>query len=130
MHISLPVTPPPALWEGDLEAPAEVKSFAPGTAARASIAPPAQWADGLLMGETWLPPIGGSRFHVVRLAFTVRPRGNTVVEDAAFCLRLHPQGALRPTAFDAFPRTETVERKDNVTFGVGPSFKIGTAETL
>ena len=128
MHIPLPAAPPPPLWEGELEPPDAAKSFAAGHSPRASIGRPEQWADGQLLGDKWQPALGGRRFHMVRLAFTLRPRGLSVVTEAVFCLSLYPQGQLAPLVFDAYPRRQTVELKDSVTFGIGPAFKIGTSE--
>ena len=128
MHIPLPASQPPPLWEGDLESPAAVKAYSSDSGIRASIGAPEQWADGQLMGDKWQPPVGGRRFHVVRLAFTLRPRGRAVVTETQFCLKLDPQGARRGLVSDAFPREQTVEMKDSVQFGLGPSFKIGVTE--
>ena len=126
MHIPLPGNLTVPLWEGELETPAEVKSFRSGDGVHASIGAPDQWADGQLMGANWQPPQGGRRYHVLRLAFTLRPRGNARVTGADFCLLLGKQGSLIPRVFDAYPRSQTVEMKDSVTFGIGPKFQIGT----
>lgn len=127
MHIPLPAKLPAPLWEGELETPDEVRSFAPQTAIYASIGAPEQWADSQLMGANWQPPQGGRRYHVLRLAFTLRPLGRASVTGADFCLRLGKQGSLIPRVFDAYPRQQTVEMKDSVTFGIGPKFQIGTS---
>ena len=65
---------------------------------------------------------------MLRLAFTLRPRGRAVVTETDFCLLLGKKSNLVPRVFDAFPRQQTVEVKDSVTFGIGPKFKIGTSE--
>ncbi|NUM43803.1 MAG: hypothetical protein HUU38_03785 [Anaerolineales bacterium] len=129
MHIPLSSNAPLPLWEGDLELPETPKSFRGEDGVRATIGSPEQWADGQLMGDKWHPPVGGRRYHVVRLAFTLRPRGRyTVVTEATFCLHLTAQGTQRAFISDAFPRAQTVELKDSVKFGLGPAFKIGTIE--
>jgi hypothetical protein len=114
------------LWEGALEAPALTYRVTDGVTA--SIGEPFQWADGELLGEKWKPPVGGNRFYLVQLAFTLRPQGRTVVTSADFCLSLGGQADQRAIVFDAFPRGQTVAQNDSVTIGIGPDFKIGTGE--
>lgn len=53
MHITTPTEPTTALWDGLLEPPVVMRSDA-GLAA--TIGRPAQWADGVLLGDQWQPP--------------------------------------------------------------------------
>ena len=76
-----------ALWEGQLEQPAVV--FTRGAdEISASIGEPFQWADGDMLGGNWKPPVGGNRFYILQLAFTLSPRGNIKVTsaDLRWCL--------------------------------------------
>lgn len=114
------------LWEGVLETPAVTYRGAEGVPA--SIGEPFQWADGEMLGDKWKPPVGGNRFYLIQLAFTLRPQGKMVVTSADFCLALSAQSGKRPLVFDAFPREQTVELKDSLTLGIGPDFKFGTTE--
>jgi len=111
-----------ALWEGNLEQPAV--TFRGNEAVLASIGEPFQWADGDMLGGNWKPPVGGNRFYLVQLAFTLSPRGNIKVTSADFCLTLNSQSGKRAIVFDVFPREQTVEQKNAVTLGVGANFKL------
>ena len=115
-----------ALWEGTLEQPAV--TFRGAESVLASIGEPFQWADGELLGEKWKPPVGGNRFYLVQLAFTLSPRGNVKVKSADFCLTLGRQGEIKAVVFDAFPREQTIATDDSVTLGIGPDFKFGTTD--
>ncbi|MEP7135866.1 MAG: hypothetical protein ABI904_13125 [Chloroflexota bacterium] len=111
-----------ALWEGTLEQPSV--TFRGTENVTASIGEPFQWADGEMLGGNWKPPVGGNRFYLVQLAFTLSPRGNIKVTSADFCLTLKSQGGKRAIVFDAFPREQTVEQKNAITLGVGANFKL------
>ena len=111
-----------ALWEGALEQPAVTFRGADGVLA--SIGEPFQWADGEMLGGNWKPPVGGNRFYLVQLAFTLSPRGNVKVTSADFCLTLGKQGDKKAVVFDAFPREQTIEQKNAITLGVGADFKL------
>lgn len=115
-----------ALWEGTLESPAV--TFRSGETVLASIGEPFQWADGEMLGGNWKPPVGGDRFYLVQLAFTLSPRGNVKVTSADFCLTLGRQGDKKAVVFDAFPREQTVATDNSVTLGIGPDFKFGTTD--
>jgi hypothetical protein len=95
---------------------------------QASIGAPFQWADGDMLGDKWKPPIGGNRFYLLQLAFTLRPQGALTVTSADFCITLGAQGENRAVVFDAFPREQTVEMKDALTLSIGPDFKLGGNE--
>jgi hypothetical protein len=95
---------------------------------QASIGAPFQWADGDMLGDKWKPPVGGNRFYLLQLAFTLRPQGTLTVTSADFCITLGAQGGQRAVVFDAFPREQTVEMKDALTLGIGPDFKFGANE--
>jgi hypothetical protein len=114
------------LWEGALTTPAETLRGMDGVSA--SIGKPFQWADGELMGEKWKPPVGGNRFYLLQLAFTLSPRGNVKVTSADFCISLSLQGGQRALVFDAYPREQTVAQNDSVTLGIGPDFKFGATD--
>jgi hypothetical protein len=114
------------LWEGVLTTPAQTLRGVDGVSA--SIGEPFQWADGQLMGEKWKPPVGGNRFYLLQLAFTLSPRGNVRVTSADFCISLSPQGGKRALVFDAYPREQTVAQNDSVTLGIGPDFKFGATD--
>ncbi len=116
----------PSLWEGMLETPAV--SFRSMDSVQASIGAPFQWADGDMLGDKWKPPVGGNRFYLLQLAFTLRPQGTLTVTSADFCITLGSQGENRAVVFDAFPREQTVEMKDALTLGIGPDFKFGANE--
>jgi hypothetical protein len=109
-----------------LEAPAVTYRGMDGVSA--SIGEPFQWADGQLMGEKWKPPVGGNRFYLLQLAFTLSPRGNVKVTSADFCISLSPQGTNRALIFDAYPREQTVPQHDSATLGIGPNFKFGATD--
>lgn len=115
-----------ALWEGTLEQPAV--TFRGAESVLASIGEPFQWADGEMLGGDWKPPVGGNRFYLVQLAFSLSPRGNTKVTSADFCLALGRQGGNKAVVFDAFPREQTVATDNSVTLGIGPDFKFGTTD--
>ncbi|MBK9603814.1 MAG: hypothetical protein IPO36_18550 [Anaerolineales bacterium] len=116
-----------ALWEGALEQPA--LAYARGAdEISASIGEPFQWADGEMLGGNWKPPVGGNRFYLLQLAFTLSPRGNIKVTSADFCLTLGKQGDKKAVVFDAFPREQTIATDDSVTLGIGPDFKFGTTD--
>ncbi|MCK6541007.1 MAG: hypothetical protein L6Q26_13225 [Anaerolineales bacterium] len=59
-----------------------------------------------MLGEKWKPPVGGNRFYLVQLAFTLSPRGNVKVTSADFCLTLGKQGDKKAVVFDVFPREQ------------------------
>ena len=115
-----------ALWEGALEQPAMTFRGADGVAA--SIGEPFQWADGEMLGGNWRPPVGGNRFYLLQLAFTLSPRGNIKVTSVDFCLTLGKQGDKKALVFDAFPREQTIATDNSVTLGIGPDFKFGTTD--
>jgi hypothetical protein len=115
-----------ALWEGALEQPAV--AYRGTETVLASIGEPFQWADGELLGDKWKPPIGGNRFYLVQLAFTLSPRGNVKVSSADFCLTLGRQADQKAVVFDAFPVEQTVATDHSATLGIGPDFKFGTTE--
>lgn len=124
MHITAKdVTP---LWDGFLENLAPATRTLDGVSA--SIGTPFQWADGELLGEKWKPPLGGNRFYLLQLAFTLRPQGQMKVSKADFSLSLGNQGDQKALAFDAFPREQLVELKNTLTLGIGPDFKLGTVD--
>ena len=114
------------LWEGDLEQPAV--AFRSTETVLASIGEPFQWADGEMLGGNWKPPVGGNRFYLIQLAFTLSPRGNVKVTSADFCLMLGRQGNKKAVVFDAFPREQTIATDNSVTLGIGPDFKFGTTD--
>jgi hypothetical protein len=114
------------LWEGALEQPAVV--FRGAESVLASIGEPFQWADGEMLGGNWKPPVGGNRFYLVQLAFTLSPRENIKVTSADFCLTLGRQGEKKALVFDAFPCEQTIAIDDSVTLGIGPDFKFGTTD--
>ena len=114
------------LWEGTLEAPTLAYHSADGISA--SIGEPFQWADGEMLGGNWKAPVGGNRFYLLQLAFTLSPRGNIKVTSADFCLSLSLQGGKRALVFDAYPREQTVAMNDSVTLGIGPDFKFGSTD--
>jgi hypothetical protein len=113
-----------ALWEGTLEQPAG--TFRSTETVLASIAEPFQWADGEMLGDKWKPPLGGNRFYLVQLAFTLSPRGNVKVKSTDFCLTLGRQGDKKAVVFDAFPLEQTIEQKNAITLGVGADFKLSS----
>ncbi|MBI5294652.1 MAG: hypothetical protein HY869_04185 [Chloroflexi bacterium] len=115
-----------ALWEGTLEQPA--LGFRGVENVLASIGEPFQWADGEMLGGNWKAPVGGNRFYLVQLAFTLDPGGKTRVSSAEFCLTLGKQGDKRAMGFDAFPREQTIAIDDSVTLRIGPDFKFGTTD--
>lgn len=110
------------LWEGALEQPAV--AYRGSETVLASIGEPFQWADGEMLGDKWKPPLGGNRFYLVQLAFTLSPRGNIKVKSADFCLTLGRQGDKKAVVFDAFPLEQTIEQKNAITLGVGADFKL------
>lgn len=119
------------LWEGQLEPPEGAKGLESDIRAdelpvAATIARPSVWADGQLLGEKWQPPLGGERFHVVRLAFSLRPQARGAVVEASFRLRLDEQpGRIDgPTIYDAYPLQTTVEEARTVTLGLSPGVTI------
>lgn len=114
------------LWEGALEQPAV--AFRGTERVIASIGEPFQWADGEMLGGNWKAPVGGNRFYLVQLAFTLSPRGNIKVNSADFCLTLGRQGDKKALVFDAFPCEQTIATDDSVTLGIGPDFKFGTTD--
>ena len=114
------------LWEGPLEQPAV--TFRGSETVLASIGEPFQWADGEMLGGNWKPPVGGNRFYLVQLAFTLSPRGNIKVTSAEFCLTLGKQGDKKAVVFDAFPKEQTIATDNSVTLGIGPDFKFGTTD--
>jgi hypothetical protein len=111
-----------ALWEGTLEQPAMMFRGTDGVSA--SIGEPFQWADGEMLGGNWKPPVGGNRFYLLQLAFTLKPSGKIKVTSADFCLSLGAQGGKHAVVFDAFPREQTIEQKNAITLGVGANFKL------
>lgn len=110
------------LWEGALEQPALAFRSTENILAR--IGEPFQWADGEMLGENWKPPVGGNRFYLVQLAFTLSPRGNIKLTSADFCLTLGRQGDQKAVVFDAFPLEQTIEQKNAITLGMGANFKL------
>jgi len=117
-----------ALWEGALEQPALAYTSRGADEISASIGEPFQWADGEMLGCNWKPPVGGNRFYLLQLAFTLSLRGNIKVTSADFCLTLGRQGDKKAVVFDAFPREQTIAIDDSVTLGIGPDFKFGTTD--
>lgn len=118
----------PNLWDGMLETPASAKTMRGVDGVSASIGEPFQWADGEMLGDKWKPPVGGNRFYLLQLAFTLSPRGNVKVTSAEFCLSLGRQAEKRARVFDAYPREQLAETSLPVTLGIGPDFKFGTTE--
>jgi hypothetical protein len=127
MHITTPAEPTAALWNGLLEPPVVMRSDA-GLAA--TIGQPAQWADGVLLGDKWQPPLGGGRYYLLRLAFSLRSseRSQASITAADFCVRLHPQASQQAIVFDGYPREQLVEQERPVTLGIGPAFKLGAVD--
>lgn len=127
MHITTPTEPTAALWDGLLEPPVVTRSDA-GLAA--TIGRPSQWADGVLLGDQWQPPLGGGRYYLLRLVFSLRrsERSQASITAADFCLRLHPQAGQQAIVFDAYPREQLVEQDRSVTLGIGPAFKLGAVD--
>lgn len=116
-----------ALWEGNLEQPA--LTYARGAdEISASIGEPFQWADGEMLGGNWKPPVGGNRFYLLQLAFTLKPSGIIKVTSADFYLTLGKQADKKALVFDAFPRELTIATDNSVTLGIGPDFKFGTTD--
>ena len=95
---------------------------------RASIGKPFQWADGQLLGEKWQAPLGGYRYFLLRLAFTLRSGERGKLSSADFCLRLHSQTDLNGIVFDAYPKELLEEQSRSVTLEIGPNFKLGSGE--
>ena len=109
MHISSLVETK-NLWEGMLEAPAV--TYRGVDSVSASIGEPFQWADGEMLGDKWKPPVGGNRFYLLQLAFTLSPRGNIKVTSADFCLTLNKQGDKHPRwSLTRFRRNKRWSRK-------------------
>jgi hypothetical protein len=127
MHITTHTELTDILWDGLLEPPVVMRS---DTALAASIGRPAQWADGQLLGDKWQPPVGGGRYYLLRLAFSLRPgeRSRASISAADFCLRLHPQAGQQAIVFDAYPREQLVEQERPVTLGIGPALKLGAVD--
>jgi hypothetical protein len=113
-----------ALWEGALEQPALAYATRGADEIFASIGEPFQWADGEMLGGNWKPPLGGNRFYLLQLAFTLKPSGKMRVTSADFRLSLGAQGKQRAVVFDAFPLEHTIEQKNAITLGVGANFKL------
>jgi hypothetical protein len=114
-----------ALWEGALEQPAVAYSRGADEIS-ASIGEPFQWADGEMLGGNWKPPVGGNRFYLLQLAFTLSPRGNIKVTSVDFNLTLGRQGDKKAVVFDAFPLEQTIEQKNAIILGVGADFKLSS----
>ncbi len=114
-----------ALWEGALEQPALAYTRGADEIS-ASIGEPFQWADGEMLGGNWKPPVGGNRFYLLQLAFTLSPRGNFKVTSVDFYLTLGKQGDKKAVVFDAFPLEQTIEQKNAITLGVGADFKLSS----
>jgi hypothetical protein len=128
MHITTPSELTNILWEGALAPVAEMKTMRGDDALIASIGQPAQWADGQLLGDKWQPPVGGGRYHLLRLAFSLRSSGRTVVSEADFCLRLQGGTGGQAVVFDAFPLEQTVPQDRSMTVGLSPKLKLTAVE--
>jgi hypothetical protein len=128
MHIITPTTLTGSLWEGELAPLAAQKGIGAG-GVNATLGKPAQWADGQLLGERWQPPLGGARYYLVQLAFSLRVNGNTQITSATFCLHLHdPQATSQAIVFDAFPREELAANPRPVKLALSPSLKLDKTE--
>lgn len=132
MHIVMPPEPVSVFWEGELRPPFEMMYGyyavqTPGPV-RTTIGRPFQWADGQLLGEGWQPPVGGDRYYLLQLAFTLRPREGVQIASADFCIHLHHQINLQAVVFDAYPKEVLQEQAKSVILEIGPDFKLGVAE--
>lgn len=128
MHIVTPSEITDILWAGALEPLAAQKGLFQG-GVNATLGKPAQWAQGALLGEHWQSPVGGARYYLVRLAFSLRTSGRSQVTSADFCLHLNdPQAAAQAIVFDAFPRQELADNPRPIKLAFTPSLKLDKVE--
>ncbi len=122
MRITTPMEPIDLIWQGVLEPPQGIPA---ATTVHAGIGRPAQWSSSDLLGARWKPPIGGGRYYLVQLVFSLRVQGHAPIASADFGLRLRPLGPYHAIVVDAYPR-ETLEQDYHpVRLGIGPEFKLG-----
>lgn len=126
MHIDINTFPDDSLWDGELVSP--IQTYGPSDQLSATIGRPFQWAENVLLGEKWQPPIGGSRFYLVQLAFTLRPGSRQTITEANFSLSLSPHPGKQAVVFDAYPREQLVEQSRPIKLGLGPELKFKDAE--
>jgi len=128
MHITTPNAITDSLWSGALEPLVIQKGLFQGSI-NATLGKPAQWAEGQLLGTHWQPPVGGARYYLVQLAFSLRTSGRTQVTSADFCLHLHdPQATAQAIVFSAFPREELAANSRPVKLALTPSLKLDKTE--
>ena len=132
MHIDDSHFPIEYVWDGELEPPPDVKTFATrggGELPRVSIGRPVWWSDQKVLGEKWTAPAGGRRYGLARFAFSLRPQEKQTVRKAELIVRLSAKGGgLNPIAFDLFPKPTTEEQTGEFNVKVGPDFKFAGAE--
>lgn len=126
MHIDMPSGIDEVLWAGELESALEAKGIDEGRV-RASFGKPHQWPQGQLLGAAWRPPLGGARYVLVRLVFSLQTGGRSVIKSAHFSLHLSAaQGT--PVVFDAYPQRQLQENSRPVKLALTPSLKLQEVE--
>ena len=118
-------------WEGLLDSSSEqYAAKGVGLLPRASIGKPVWWPDDKILGDTWTPPAGGSRYGLARFAFSLRPETRQTITGAEFAVGFRAlgttDGAAQPTAFDLYPQLVTEEQTGSRTLGLDPKFKFGS----
>ncbi len=134
----MPLSPPDTLsdivWEGELEAPTMMKG-AGRSRLTASLGRPEVWRveDALEShtGQPWVPPLGDTRFWLVRLACTLHPPGGSEVilearQELALSAADGSEGSVY--AFSLFPEQVTAEEKHAFKASLGPKLKFAKAE--
>lgn len=134
MLLSLPETLTDIAWEGELQAPALAKS-AGDAKITASLGRPEIWrAEDALenhTGQPWVPPLGDTRFWLVRLACTLHPpRKHEVIMEARQSLALSAsdgsEGGIY--AFSLFPEQVDAEEKRSFKAALGAKLKFAKVE--
>ena len=121
-------------WQGDLTTTGGETFALRGSAGQASIGQPTYWplaapslpvALGLQPGA----PPAAHTYGLARFPFTLRPGDGLRVQRADFTLALYPSGpGPRPTVYDAYPPTTTIDQEGEVTLALGPALKFGSVD--
>ena len=80
-------------------------------------------------GAAGKAPEGGYSYGLVRVAFSLRPKGWQEVRRAELVVGLQSENdGARPVAFDLAPRAEAEEQTGKFALGIGPNFKFSSMD--
>jgi hypothetical protein len=124
-------------WEGELATSGATFTVRGDKRPQASIGQPTYWPltppapPGDIGITPAAPTAGGGSYGLVRIPFSLRPGSGHRVTRVEFTVALYPSGGgshARPTVYDAYPPTTTVEQEGEVSVSLGPDLKFGSVD--